>query len=94
MKITKTAVGKYVYSSRQCQQNILPTAVNYCHTFRSKESKLMFTCCCSREHNHVIGLMKRFPNLDLEAVKEQFPSVDIEKIRYSKKTRGHHENIC
>jgi hypothetical protein len=32
--------------------------------------------------------------LDLEAVKQQFPSVDIEKIRYSKKTRGHRENIC
>lgn len=48
----------------------------------------------NRERNHVMGLMKRFPNLDLEAVKQQFPSVDIEKIRYHKKTRGHHENIC
>ncbi|KDR19128.1 39S ribosomal protein L47, mitochondrial [Zootermopsis nevadensis] len=48
----------------------------------------------NRERNHVIGLMKRFPNLDFEAVKEQFPSVDIEKIRYQKKTRGHRENIC
>ncbi|PNF21501.1 hypothetical protein B7P43_G13515 [Cryptotermes secundus] len=48
----------------------------------------------NRERNHVMGLMKRFPNLDLQAVKEQFPSVDIEKIRYHKKTRGHRENIC
>ncbi|XP_069695308.1 large ribosomal subunit protein uL29m isoform X2 [Periplaneta americana] len=48
----------------------------------------------NRERNHVMGLMKRFPNLDVEAVKKQFPSVDIEKIRYHKKTRGHRENIC
>ena len=41
-----------------------------------------------------MGLMKRFPNLDLEAVKQQFPSVDIDKIRDHKKTRGHRENIC
>jgi len=54
----------------------------------------MFNCCYSRERNHVVGLMKRFPNLDLEAVKQQFPSVDIDKIRYNKKTRGHRENIC
>lgn len=63
-------------------------------TFRITGSKLMLNCFCSRERNHVIGLMKRFPNLDFEAVKEQFPSVDIEKIRYQKKTRGHRENIC
>lgn len=33
--------------------------------------------------------MKKFPNLDLEAVKEQFPDVDIEAIKASKKARGH-----
>jgi large subunit ribosomal protein L47 len=40
----------------------------------------------ARKHggNHVIGLMKRFPNLDLETVKQQFSSVDIDKIRYKK----------
>jgi hypothetical protein len=63
-------------------------------TFKSTDNKVMFICCCSRERSHVMGLMKRFPNLDLEAVKQQFPSVDIEKIRYHKKTRGHRENIC
>ncbi|PSN33762.1 hypothetical protein C0J52_21676 [Blattella germanica] len=47
-----------------------------------------------RDLNHVLGLLKRFPNLDEEAVKEQYPSVDIQKIRYHKKTRGHHKNIC
>ncbi|KAJ9600854.1 hypothetical protein L9F63_000966 [Diploptera punctata] len=46
----------------------------------------------NREKNHVLGLMRRFPNLDMEAVKEQFPSVNIEKIRNSKKARGHKEN--
>lgn len=67
---------------------------NHCHKFWATGSQLMFNCCCSRERNHVIGLMKRFPNLDLEAVKQQFPSTDIDKIRYNKKTRGHRENIC
>jgi large subunit ribosomal protein L47 len=48
----------------------------------------------NRERNHVMGLIKMFPNLDLEAVKQQFPSVDIDKIRDHKKTRGHRENVC
>ena len=60
--------------------------------------KLIFPCfifsCFSRERNHVMGLVKRFPDLDLEAVKEKYPSVDIEKILTNKKTRGHRENIC
>jgi len=34
-------------------------------------------------------LIRRFPNLDLEAVKEQFPDVDIERIKSSRKARGH-----
>ncbi|KAI5645252.1 mitochondrial 39-S ribosomal protein l47 (MRP-L47) domain-containing protein [Phthorimaea operculella] len=43
----------------------------------------------NRDYNHVQGLLKRFPNLDLEAVKEQYPDVDIEKAMRTKKARGH-----
>lgn len=42
----------------------------------------------SRDRNHVMGLMKRFPNLDIEAVKEEYPEVDIDKCRQAKKARG------
>ncbi|XP_015516017.1 39S ribosomal protein L47, mitochondrial [Neodiprion lecontei] len=43
----------------------------------------------NRDRNHVMHLMKRFPNLDLEAVKEQYPDVDIENLKSQKKARGH-----
>uniref|UniRef100_A0A1B6MMC2 Large ribosomal subunit protein uL29m n=1 Tax=Graphocephala atropunctata TaxID=36148 RepID=A0A1B6MMC2_9HEMI len=39
--------------------------------------------------NHVLGLMRRFPNLDLEAVKEKFPDVDVDKLKNSDAARGH-----
>ncbi|XP_054271593.1 39S ribosomal protein L47, mitochondrial [Macrosteles quadrilineatus] len=38
---------------------------------------------------HVLGLMRRFPNLDLEAVKEKFPEVDVDKLKDLDKARGH-----
>ncbi|XP_050428636.1 39S ribosomal protein L47, mitochondrial [Adelges cooleyi] len=44
----------------------------------------------NRDKNHVMHLMKRFPNMDMEAVKQQYPSVDIEKIKNYKKARGHY----
>jgi len=44
----------------------------------------------NREKNHVMHLMKRFPNMDMEAVKQQYPSVDIEKIKNYSKVRGHY----
>ncbi|XP_046741437.1 39S ribosomal protein L47, mitochondrial [Diprion similis] len=43
----------------------------------------------NRDRNHVMHLMKRFPNLDLEAVKQQYPGVDIENIKSHKKAQGH-----
>ncbi|XP_011167091.1 39S ribosomal protein L47, mitochondrial [Solenopsis invicta] len=42
-----------------------------------------------RDRNRVAMLMKKFPNMDLEAVKEQFPDVDIEATKSSKRARGH-----
>jgi len=42
-----------------------------------------------RNKNHVAMLIRKFPNLDLEAVKEQFPDVDVERVKASKKARGH-----
>lgn len=46
--------------------------------------------CFSRERNRVATLIRRFPNLDLEAVEKQFPNVDIEATKASKKARGHY----
>ncbi|XP_050315181.1 39S ribosomal protein L47, mitochondrial-like [Anthonomus grandis grandis] len=42
-----------------------------------------------RNFNHVIGLMNRFPNMNMEAVKKQFPDVDLEKVKRSRKFGGH-----
>lgn len=39
--------------------------------------------------NHVIGLLKRFPDMDMQALKEQYPNVDLERARNSRKCRGH-----
>ena len=46
-------------------------------------------CCFSRQMNRVATLMRIFPNLDMEAVKEQYPLVDIEKVKKLRKTDGH-----
>ncbi|XP_018577710.1 39S ribosomal protein L47, mitochondrial [Anoplophora glabripennis] len=43
----------------------------------------------TRDFNHVIGLLNRFPDMDMEAVKEQYPDVDIEKAKASRKYGGH-----
>jgi len=42
-----------------------------------------------RDFNHVIGLLNRFPNLDREALKKQYPDVDVEKAKLSRKYGGH-----
>lgn len=43
----------------------------------------------TRDRNHVAMLIRKFPNLDLEAVKEKFPNVDVERVKTSKRARGH-----
>lgn len=42
-----------------------------------------------RDRNRVATLMRKFPNMDLAAVKEQYPDVDIERTKASKRARGH-----
>ncbi|KAK9501177.1 hypothetical protein O3M35_002258 [Rhynocoris fuscipes] len=42
-----------------------------------------------RERNHVVQLLKRFPDMDLEALKKHYPNIDVESVKYMKKTRGH-----
>ncbi|XP_015364705.1 PREDICTED: 39S ribosomal protein L47, mitochondrial [Diuraphis noxia] len=44
----------------------------------------------NRDRNHVMHLMKRYPNMDMDAVKQQYPTVDIEKIKNYHKVRGHY----
>jgi hypothetical protein len=36
-------------------------------------------------------LLKRFPNLDKEALQAKYPDVNIQKLKFNKKTRGSHE---
>ncbi|KAF5281279.1 hypothetical protein FQA39_LY05165 [Lamprigera yunnana] len=38
-----------------------------------------------RDFNHVIGLLNRFPKMDMDALKDQYPDVDIEKAKASRK---------
>ncbi|KAL1497159.1 hypothetical protein ABEB36_008164 [Hypothenemus hampei] len=45
----------------------------------------------TRDFNHVIGLLNRFPNMDMEALKQQYPDVDIERAKRSRKYGGHFE---
>lgn len=45
----------------------------------------------NRDYNHVQHLLKRFPNMDMEALKAEYPNVDIEKAKRTKKARGHYD---
>ncbi|RLU19752.1 hypothetical protein DMN91_008309 [Ooceraea biroi] len=44
----------------------------------------------NREKRRVAVILRRFPNVDLEALKEQFPNVDIKAAKASKVARGHY----
>ncbi|CAK1553807.1 unnamed protein product [Leptosia nina] len=44
----------------------------------------------NRDFNHVQQLLKRFPNMDMDALKAAYPDVDLEKAKQSKKSRGHY----
>ncbi|KZC08750.1 PREDICTED: 39S ribosomal protein L47, mitochondrial [Dufourea novaeangliae] len=41
------------------------------------------------QNNEVARMMRTFPNLDLEAVKEKYPLADIEKVKSWKRAIGH-----
>lgn len=36
-------------------------------------------------------LLRNFPNLDKEALQAKYPDVDVEKLKFDKRTRGSHE---
>ena len=40
----------------------------------------------------MVGLLKRFPDLDLELLREQYPDVDLDRVRRDKRVRGNHED--
>ncbi|XP_063226201.1 large ribosomal subunit protein uL29m [Bacillus rossius redtenbacheri] len=46
----------------------------------------------NRRRNHVMHLLKRFPNIDREALKEQYPDVNVNEVMSNRKTLGHHGN--
>ncbi|XP_016844335.1 39S ribosomal protein L47, mitochondrial isoform X2 [Nasonia vitripennis] len=41
----------------------------------------------NREKNAVISLLKKFPNVDIDTLKEKYPSVDMDKIFRSRKVK-------
>lgn len=43
----------------------------------------------NRDFHHVQHLLKRFPNMDMDKLKAEYPYVDTEKAKRSKKARGH-----
>lgn len=43
----------------------------------------------NRAMRHVMGLYKRFPNLDEDALRQEYPEVDLEKIKRWNKAQGH-----
>lgn len=43
----------------------------------------------SKKKKHVVALFSKFPDLDVEALKERYPELDIDKIRHSKEARAH-----
>ncbi|XP_046397014.1 39S ribosomal protein L47, mitochondrial [Ischnura elegans] len=45
----------------------------------------------TRNLNHVQHLLRRFPHLDLEAIRRRYPEVDIEKARSQRRADGSHE---
>nr|CAG4650473.1 EOG090X0DBE [Sida crystallina] len=45
----------------------------------------------SSQEQEAMYLLKRFPNLDVEALKEKYPDIDLPKLLKHKKTLGHHE---
>lgn len=44
-------------------------------------------------YDHVCGLFRRFENIDEEALKAEYPEVDIEKAKKDKKSRGPRVNM-
>uniref|UniRef100_A0A069DY66 Large ribosomal subunit protein uL29m n=1 Tax=Panstrongylus megistus TaxID=65343 RepID=A0A069DY66_9HEMI len=42
-----------------------------------------------RERNHVLQLLKRFPDTDMEALQDLYPNVDLARLKTWKKARGH-----
>lgn len=46
----------------------------------------------NRERNEVMGLLKRYPNMDRAAIAEKYPSVDIDKLLKYDKIRGNYDS--
>nr|CAG4645806.1 EOG090X0DBE [Lynceus sp. MCZ IZ 141354] len=63
----------------------------YFRKLYNEQVKLYDRRTLNRRKNHVLGLLKRFPNMDMEALQQEYPELDIEKLKLHKKTRGHHE---
>jgi len=45
---------------------------------------------CSRSRNEVMMILRRNPNFDLDALRRQFPDVNVDKLRNEDKIRGHY----
>ncbi|XP_065086903.1 large ribosomal subunit protein uL29m [Ochlerotatus camptorhynchus] len=46
----------------------------------------------NRDRNEVMGLLKRYPNMDRAAIAEKYPSVDVDKLLKYDKIRGNYDS--
>jgi len=60
------------------------------YALKEKERKLKKNQL-NLQTREVVSLMKRFPQMDMEALQAKYPDVNIDKLRMAKKTRGHHQ---
>ncbi|XP_066902052.1 large ribosomal subunit protein uL29m isoform X2 [Halyomorpha halys] len=43
----------------------------------------------NRDKNHVLGLLKRFPDMDISILKEQYPHLNIDRLKLNRKADPH-----
>nr|CAG4648876.1 EOG090X0DBE [Polyphemus pediculus] len=60
------------------------------YLLKEKERKLKKRII-NKQTRDAMGLLKRFPHLDLEALQEKYPDIEVEKLKLQKKTVGHHQ---
>ncbi|KAK4880264.1 hypothetical protein RN001_008410 [Aquatica leii] len=86
-KLTEHSIPKEVNAQWQKEQEVKcrpEDVTNFLLKYKEKEY-LANKRRQRRNFNHVIGLLNRFPKMDMEALKEQYPDVDIEKAKASRR---------
>ncbi|KAL0277153.1 UNVERIFIED_CONTAM: hypothetical protein PYX00_004528 [Menopon gallinae] len=67
--------------------------INFLKLYNEKQEKKKYLMSSKLRYKHVCGLFRRFENIDEEALKAEFPDVDIEKAKRDKMSRGPRVNM-